>query len=132
MQFDELCALVGALRGRVAELEAKEAAREEERRNRPQIVLSERWLVDARGSEEIQDLVAKGVAQSRKASGGQVAPGVYLIGNGDRELMTPPRRCGDTVPVDFLASRDPLPCQPGDRGAGHLSGAPRDIPWPKF
>lgn len=29
MQFDELCALVGALRDRVAELEAKEAARAE-------------------------------------------------------------------------------------------------------
>lgn len=27
MQFDELCALVGALRDRVAELEAREAAR---------------------------------------------------------------------------------------------------------
>jgi hypothetical protein len=29
MQFDELCALVGALRSRVAELEAKEQARTE-------------------------------------------------------------------------------------------------------
>jgi len=29
MQFDELCALVGALRTRVAELEAKEEARAE-------------------------------------------------------------------------------------------------------
>lgn len=29
MQFDELCALVGALRSRVAELEAKEQARAE-------------------------------------------------------------------------------------------------------
>jgi hypothetical protein len=29
MQFDELCALVGALRDRVAELEAKEQARAE-------------------------------------------------------------------------------------------------------
>ncbi|TSD85630.1 hypothetical protein FFK22_026665 [Mycobacterium sp. KBS0706] len=29
MQFDELCALVGALRDRVAELEAKEEARAE-------------------------------------------------------------------------------------------------------
>ena len=29
MQFDELCALVGALRHRVAELEAKEEARAE-------------------------------------------------------------------------------------------------------
>jgi hypothetical protein len=61
MQFDELCALVGALRDRVAELEAKESARAEEIANRPQIVLSERWWIDARGSKDIQDAVAAGV-----------------------------------------------------------------------
>lgn len=61
MQFDELCALVGALRDRVADLEAKEAARAKDLATKSQIVLGERWRIDARGSKEIQDAVAAGV-----------------------------------------------------------------------
>lgn len=65
MQFDELCALVGALRDRVAELEAEVAGL----KARPsitarEIVVSsgpERWRVDAVSSKRISDAAAQGV-----------------------------------------------------------------------
>lgn len=60
MQFDELCALVGALRDRVAELEAKEEARAE--REGPVDPVEIRLdLTGLGGNAEIQALVGKGV-----------------------------------------------------------------------
>jgi hypothetical protein len=65
MQFDELCALVGALQDRVAELEAKVAKIEGRNGIRPQVVVSggERWRVDAVSTKQIQRAVADGVAR---------------------------------------------------------------------
>lgn len=79
MQFDELCALVGALRSRVAELEAKEAARAEREAKTVTIEpgLARDWrtldgkpicaatpmitIEHASGNAEIQAMVEKGV-----------------------------------------------------------------------
>ncbi len=62
MQFDELCALVGALRDRVADLEAEVAALKA-RNATTQIVTTgvERWRVDAVSSKRICDAAAQGV-----------------------------------------------------------------------
>lgn len=59
MQFDQLCALVGALRDRVADLEAKEAARSEREAAIP--VDFHVDLTGTTGNAEIQAMVAKGV-----------------------------------------------------------------------
>lgn len=84
MQFDELCALVGALRDRVAELEAKAAAEG----CAMQINLS-----GADGSPDIAAIVEKAVAsaiaRSLKATGGMAAPGHYRIGERGPETITP-------------------------------------------
>src|SRR5687768_7502088 len=61
MQFDELCAIVGALRDRVAELEAKEAARAEREVVEPVDIRLN--LTGADGSAEIR-AIAERVVQA--------------------------------------------------------------------
>lgn len=72
MQFDELCALVGALRDRVADLEAKEAARLE--RETPLSLA------------ELQKMRRDGTLW---ATGGMAAPGLYRTGERGPETIMP-------------------------------------------
>ncbi len=88
MQFDEVCALVGALRDRVAELEAKEAARaESEAPTDPVEIRLD--LTGMGGNAEIQSLVEKGLRVGMAASGGTAAPGLFHIGERGPEAIMP-------------------------------------------
>jgi hypothetical protein len=79
MQFDELCALVGALRDRVAELEAREAARAE--RDAKSIRLDgtsslERWthrmtISGAAGDRSIAEIAAAAVRRGLAQGGSE-------------------------------------------------------------
>lgn len=119
MQFDELCALVGALRDRVADLETKEAARAErdartiEIRSdpvrdwrtldgKPICAGSPKISLDLTGSDGSPDIAAiaekaaaSGVAQvlrALRADGGQAAPGLCQIGESGPETFEPTDR----------------------------------------
>ena len=82
MDFSELCALVGALRDRVADLEAKEAERSEP----IDIAIS---MDGCEGNREIQAMVEAGVMRGM-AQGGPIAPGkLYTIGERGPETIVP-------------------------------------------